>query len=333
MASGDYLSYALYGDFTYALADNMNASVGLRYTVDGKKFETGLPPGTGITQLIFGDNLMGPNTGNTTLTDRKRWRGLQPRLALDYSPTENMMAYTSYARGYKAGGFNLITAIPFNEENSNAFELGVKSGFGNGAYTVNVSGYYIDHTDLQVQSFVNGLVVVDNAAEVESKGLEIETSASLQGGLSLMANASIGQARYRNYKVEVLDASRNPVEVDFSGNTPDRSPDHTFSVIAQYKRSLGKVGDLVARVDYAYQSKVYYFSRDNREDLSQAGYGLVNAYVSLEKLWNGRLGVSVYGSNLTDQNYLIHTGDPNGLGVNAARGIPRLVGIKLGINV
>ncbi|HMB77946.1 MAG TPA: TonB-dependent receptor [Kiloniellaceae bacterium] len=332
-SEGDYLSYALYGNFTYALTDNLNASVGLRYTVDDKKFESRVPPGMGITQWRLGDNLLGPNTGNTTITERERWRGLQPRLALDYSPRENIMAYINYARGYKAGGFNLITAIPFDEENSNAFEVGVKSGFANGAYKVNVSGYYIDYTDLQVQDFVNTLLVVDNAAAVESKGLEIETSASVQGGLSLMASASIGQARYRNYSVLVPDGSPNPVEADFSGNTPDRSPDHTFSVIARYKRSLGKVGDLVARVDYAYQSRVYYFSRENREDLSQEGYGLVNAYVSLEKLWNGRLDVSVYGSNLTDQNYLIHTGDPLGSGANAVRGVPRLVGIKLGLDL
>jgi iron complex outermembrane receptor protein len=335
-SEGDYLSYALYGDLTYALTDNINASVGLRYTVDDKKFETGLPPGMGIFQLWTRDNLMGPNTGNTALTDQKTWSGLQPRIALDYSPKENIMAFASYARGYKAGGFNDITATPFDEESANSFEVGVKSGFGDGAFRLNVSGYYIDYTNLQVQNIQNVILVVDNAAEVESKGVEIETSVALVGGLSLIANASIGQARYQNYVVDTLDTSQTPpmaVEADFSGNTPDRSPDNTFSFIAQYQGSLGNVGDLVARVDYAYQSKVYFFSRDNRPDLSQDGYGLLNAYISLERLWNGLLAVSIYGSNLTDQNYLIHTGDPVGLGANTVRGLPRLVGVRLGISL
>ena len=92
------------------------------------------------------------------------------------------------------------------------------------------------------------------------------------------------------------------------------------------------LGDLVLRADYGYQSKVYYFSRDNRDDLSQDGYGLFNTYVALEKLWGGRLDVALYGSNLTDTNYLVHAEDAIGFGVTTVRNVPRLLGIKLSMN-
>ena len=42
---------------------------------------------------------------------------------------------------------------------------------------------------------------------------------------------------------------------------------------------------------------------------------------------------SPYGSNLTDTNYLVHAEDPIGFGVTTIRNVPRLLGIKLGINL
>ncbi|MFQ5652361.1 MAG: TonB-dependent receptor [bacterium] len=319
LSNGEYLSYALYGDLTYALTEKLNVSAGMRYSIDNKKFTTSLPPGEGVTRTLFGDNLLGPNTGNGEIQDDKSWSGLQPRLAFDYTPQKGIMLYTSYARGYKAGGYNNITAISFDEETSNAYELGLKSSFGNGNYKFNVSGYFTDYANLQVQSIVNTIIAVSNAADVESKGIEIETSANFKSGLSIIANAAIGEARYKNYKIG---------EDNFSGNTPDRSPDNTFSLIAQYMKPIRGLGNLVVRADYGYQSKVY-FDRSNRDDLSQDGYGLFNAYVALEKLWGNRLDVILYGYNLTDQNYLVHAEDAIGFTVTTIRNIPRLFGIKM----
>lgn len=322
-SKGDYLSFALYGDLTYELSHRLNISAGVRYSLDQKKFTTALPPGDGVTEILFGDNLLGPNTGDGEINDEKTWNGIQPRLALDYSPQKDIMFYTSYARGYKAGGYNYVTAIPFDEEKANAYELGIKSAFGNRAYKLNISGYYIDYTDLQVQSIVNAIIAVDNAADVESKGVEIEAAANLIGGLSILANAAIGEARYKNYQVG---------EEDFSGNTPDRSPDNSYTLIAQYTKPIRGLGNFVARADYGYQSKVYY-GRQNHDDLSQEGYGLFNVYMALEKLWSARLDVILYGTNLADQNYLVYAEDPTGFGVTTVRNIPRLFGIKLNLNL
>lgn len=320
---GDYLSFALYGDVTYALSRKLNVSAGVRYSLDQKKFTTALPPGDGVTEILFGDNLLGPNTGDGKINNNDTWSGIQPRLAFDYSPQKDMMLYASYARGYKAGGYNFVTAIPFDEEKANAYEVGIKSAFGNRAYKLNISGYYIDYTDLQVQSIVNAIIAVDNAADVESKGVEIEAAANLPGGVSILANASIGEARYKNYQVG---------EEDFSGNTPDRSPDNSYTLIAQYTKPIRSLGNFVARADYGYQSKVYY-GRQNRDDLSQEGYGLFNVHLALEKLLRGRLDVIFYGTNLTDQKYLVHAEDAIGFGVTTVRNIPRLLGIKINLNL
>lgn len=320
---GDYFSYAFYGDLTYSISEKLNLTTGLRYTKDNKKFRTSTPFGNGVTYIIFGDNLLGPNTGDDELRDEKFWYGLQPRIALDYSPSSDLMIYTNYSRGYKAGGFNTVSAIPFDEESSNSYEFGIKTEFGEGQYKLNVSGYFIDYNNLQVQNIVNTIIAVDNAADVESKGIEVEASAVIIKDFFIKANTSIGQARYQNYEV---------VDGNFNGNTPDRSPDNTFGLVAQYEATIENVGNLVIRADYDYQSKVY-FRRDNRDDLSQPGYGIINGYIALEQLMNGRINLALYAHNLIDQNYLVHAEDGIGVGVTTVRNIPRLIGMRLDINI
>ena len=55
-----------------------------------------------------------------------------PRVALDYQILPDLMAYTSYATGFTAGGINgrpftAADIIPYQPEDVKAFEVGVKS--------------------------------------------------------------------------------------------------------------------------------------------------------------------------------------------------------------
>ena len=86
------------------------------------------------------------------------------------------------------------------------------------------------------------------------------------------------------------------------------------------------------RADYGFQLKVYY-GRQNSSELSQNGYGAFNAYLALEKLWGGRFDLALYGTNLTNKNYLTYAEDTIGVGVVAVKNIPRLFGVRLSMNL
>jgi outer membrane receptor protein involved in Fe transport len=99
---------------------------------------------------------------------------------LSFKPTEDLLTYASYSRGYKAGGFNLDTsaldipsaalaALPanrpgngrpeaadlqFEPEIVDAFELGVK--WNGPGIDVNVAGFYQLFEDFQLNTF-NGV--------------------------------------------------------------------------------------------------------------------------------------------------------------------------------
>src|SRR3546814_4363244 len=61
------------------------------------------------------------------------------RFVIDYKITDDNLIYASYSRGYKSGGINPplqpVFAVPesFKPEQVDAFEIGSKTSFGNGA--------------------------------------------------------------------------------------------------------------------------------------------------------------------------------------------------------
>ncbi|HEX9804628.1 MAG TPA: TonB-dependent receptor [Candidatus Dojkabacteria bacterium] len=318
---GEYYSYNFFSDIYYKIGENIRISSGLRFSVDNKNFKSNLPFAPGLSATIIGDNLIGPNTGGNYIRNSKIFTGLQPRVSIDYIVEKKFMVYANYSRGYKAGGFNDASAILYNEESSNAFEIGLKSSINSDKIKLNAALYYTDYNDLQVQTIgdVSGILVTDNAAEVESKGIEVEASLNFDSGISITGNSAIGKARYKNYFVG---------NDDFSGNTPSRSPDFSYSLIAHYEKSIDDFGDLKCRLDYGYQSKIF-FSRENLEALSQDGYGILNANISFNHLLNSKIEITLYGYNLLNKEYLLQAEDPLDTGPSVLRSVPRLLGVKV----
>ncbi len=69
-----------------------------------------------------------------------------PKLALDYQISEDIMVYTSVARGYKAGGFSYAVHDPdlaaFDPEISTALELGIKNELPELGLRINAAVFY-----------------------------------------------------------------------------------------------------------------------------------------------------------------------------------------------
>ena len=57
-----------------------------------------------------------------------------------------------------------------------SYEIGLKSQFADRRVLFDVTGFYIDWSDIQVASVVNGICGLVNAGEASSKGLELSTA-------------------------------------------------------------------------------------------------------------------------------------------------------------
>ncbi len=119
-------------------------------------------------------------TGCEPWQERKvKFDEITGRVVLDYQITPDNLLYASYSRGYKSGGINPplqpVFAVPeaFTPELIDAFEIGSKNVFGNGAFVLNATAFYYKYKALQLSRIVARTSVNDNV-DADIYGLELE---------------------------------------------------------------------------------------------------------------------------------------------------------------
>jgi iron complex outermembrane recepter protein len=339
MASGDLVSTsaALYGDMTYALNDGLDLTVGLRYTQDEKGYE--------LTTLYnpFGLGGIFPNEANGLEQDDS-WSNLSSRVVLDYKFGEDAMVYLSYATGYKAGGFNTTQpARPFDEEQVSNVELGLKSTWLDSRLRFNAAVYSYEYEDLQeydsVRDPVSGLVRQEiRNLDAEGQGFEMDLTWAATERLELNAN-------YDYLDTEITDYTLVPGETaadDRKGQPLSRAAEGSYNLGAQYTLPLNSAGEVLFRLDYSYVGEREVTAIVAATPVAQAlidqnigdlegDYENVNArmtYMNADGDWR----VSLWGQNLTDEEYLYHIDDgAAGIGsASARRASPRFYGLDVG---
>ncbi len=139
---------------------------------------------------------------------------------LSYHFTDDIMAYLSWANGYKAGGFNLARVTSTNpltpltpnldtefpRETVESYELGVKSLLADRTVRLNASVFDQQYTNFQLNTFTGIQFVVSSIRRVESKGAEFDTNwATPLSGLSFRHGR--GLCLYQHHRVRRLAAA------------------------------------------------------------------------------------------------------------------------------
>jgi outer membrane receptor protein involved in Fe transport len=218
-------NYALFTHNIFHLADNVSLTLGLRYTNERKRFNAtfGNDNAACVTlQNTLLDDLSSPNAtvralaggliglgcqGNSTaelngvtINDKRSEEEFTGTGILSWKPIDDLLLYTSYSRGYKAGGFNLdrsalkspilpfaltpggaqalVGNLQFDSEINTAYELGAK--FSNGPITLNAVLFRQDFENFQLNTF-NGtvfLVQTINGCETGLNGGDRDTVAA-----------------------------------------------------------------------------------------------------------------------------------------------------------
>jgi iron complex outermembrane recepter protein len=304
-------SPAGFGQATIPLIADTNFTAGLRYTSEHQSF-------SGTTFL--GDTNLGTYPSSQTFS-KTTWR-----FALDHHFTSDIMAYLSANRGFKSGGYNMITVAgtdSFLPETLDAYELGIKTEILDHRVRVNAAAFWYNYKDIQIEVPIAGGTTTVNGPKARIKGLEGEVDAKPIEPLTLSAGVTLLDGKYTNYPDALSIGSEGQSSViDATGHYTVASPKVTGNLSAAYLIRL-PTGKLEPNVSVRYDDG-YFFYADNR--LAQPSYTVVNAtltWYSLDDRWN----VQAWGKNLNNALYYEGRSEQGGLGDAQRQAPPRTYGV------
>jgi iron complex outermembrane receptor protein len=318
-----------FANVEYRFTEHFFAGAGVRYTQENKTldFDQTLSPGAFLMPLL-GVAVPLPSLANKI--DDGNWSG---NAHVDYSPTDNVLGYVSYSRGYKAGGFNatVIGTVPsdlsFKAEFVDSYEAGLKTSWMDDKVRVNLAAFYVDYTDKQEQSLFGTTFIVGNAASATSKGFELEIFARPIEALTISAGVGYAEAKYDRYPGCNVDGFGAPV--DCSGNVLQDAPKWTASLAARYVHPVADRLNAFVAGDISHRSNAYVNSTNEPIYLHEART-IVNARLGLENLESG-WQFSVWGRNIFDSQAEELAFDF--LGTNYARLVdPPTYGVELSVD-
>jgi iron complex outermembrane receptor protein len=207
------------------------------------------------------------------------------------------MLYGHWSRGFKSGGFNgrpqgQVNAIqPFDPEEVDSFEGGLKSRLFNDRVQANLAAFYMDYKNIQSVIQQAGTFIITNAA-AEIWGFEAEIQARLTSELTLSLGLGYTDSEYKDV----------PVGLPYrNGNQLPLSPEWTVNAAAEYVVPLDTMGDVSLRGEWIYTGDQF-FQATNFPAERQGGYSLFNFRVTWSNA-DDTVSVAGYVQNAFDERY------------------------------
>jgi iron complex outermembrane recepter protein len=374
----DSRSWAVFTNNNFRVTDALELTLGARYTNEAKDLDTrysnthggvgcqsirsnfaalqagmvgaGLPAATrdainrvavGIGCAAFTDPIYN-NLNNAQDIDEDEVSGTAK---VAYRFTDQVMTYVSYARGYKASGFNLDRVrtgsaalnpgtpggvgasldTSFDKELVDSYELGVKSQWAGDSLLLNASVFYQDYQDFQLNTFDGVQFLVTSLEQVVSQGVDLDIvwftpleQLSLQGGVT-----------YADTQIEDPVALANPglFAQNREDDTLSFAPEWSASLSATFEQPLGT--DLTWRTNVGAKYTSEYNTGSNLvPQKMQDAMTIVTARTGIGAE-NESWMIEAWAQNLTDEEYYqvvfdapLQTGS-----FNAFLGAPRTYGL------
>lgn len=322
-------SNALFAHAEIELNDQFQLSGGFRYTWDKRDASIGVfnLAGQCTQQVPQGSgNILCPFAASG------KFKAPSYNVTLQYTPTDRVLVFGSYRRGYKSGGLNLPSPAPeftsFDPEYVDSFELGLKADWNIGMpLRTNMSIFLDKYEDIQISQpvVIPGVAItslVQNVGKATNKGFEFEATAKPAEWLSLGGFVSY------------LDAHSDvtvPGTAAVKGRQTAFQPRWKYGLNGRVELPASDtLGTLSLSADYSWQSVVNTNETDDRFITTYPSYGLLGARIELADVASSGIDLALFGSNLTNKKYILG-GFPltSSLGFEAAYyGEPRMYGVS-----
>ena len=282
-----------------------------------------LPDGARVNGLgiIFGSQAFTDSVDNSNFT----WSASTQYAFDNFLGSDDFLAYARVATGYKSPGINArpirVATIPrtFDEETSLNYEVGVKSTWFGNRLQANVAFFQTNFEDLQLiasnpQNDPSGVTgtFVQNAGELENKGVELEYVAQPTNWLSLNGAVTYLDSEFVSFPGSpcpaVGDIPRNAINpnlCDLTGLRGQNTPEWRSSQSARIVFPLTESLNWKATGTWAYEDE-HNVDEDLDDRSIQKAYSLFNASIGIESV-DGLWEAELWGQNLTDEMVLTST--------------------------
>ncbi len=319
-------NYAFFGQLDWRIAPWLGVTLGGRYTHENKEFEGGQSDRNGFNYDLFNclppfNNpfcvaIVGFNDPNQPLryfiagVNHKSFNNFSPRVGIQLHPSDDVMVYGSWSRGYKTGGWTtrlsnpLPTAPDFDEEKAESFEVGLKTYFAGRRGIFNLALFTTRYTGIQL-NFQQGVSpTIQNAGNARIRGAEVELSWAVNSYFRFDSSVGVINAEYTSVLPQSQVAA-SPLQAGvFAGAPLPKTPSFTFNISPRLRFPLGgNLGSLTLVGDYTYTAPLW---NDTERTflLRREETHVVNGSLTWRSQ-NNRWSLTAGITNLLDERYLI----------------------------
>jgi iron complex outermembrane receptor protein len=203
-------SYSGYGQLTATILEGVDLLGGFHYAIQDSDFDSDFYAGNkkatlnGVTKAIPASALSPQSASNS-------WYGFTPKAGVNIQIAPDLLAYFSYTKGEKTGGWNnrlppnynaagaIVTQpLQFLPETANEYEIGAKANFFDRKLNINFSAYIHDYTNLQIPVLLYGASTsyLTTAPGAEITGLEIDPTLQVTSELQFYSLIALQHGNY-----------------------------------------------------------------------------------------------------------------------------------------
>ncbi|HCN92717.1 MAG TPA: TonB-dependent receptor, partial [Hyphomonas sp.] len=210
-------SFAVFGEGYYDVSDDLQLTLGLRYTDDQKEQDI-------VSTFLFTPQPAGADPLASQGKLKADFQEITGRIGFDYTAdldfTDDTLIYGFYSKGYKGGGINPpqpaganLFPQTFDPEFINSYEIGTKNTFAGGTAQLNLTGFMYDYEGYQITQIINRSSVNINV-DAELQGLELEALWTPADNWLLTANLGLLNAEVVDtYGIDVLDRTNGRADL------------------------------------------------------------------------------------------------------------------------
>jgi len=203
----------------------------------------------------------------------------------------------------------------YKPEKADAWELGTKMKFLDGALHWNIALFYTEYKNMQSSQYDGIRFITRNAAAATTKGIETDITWRATDNLTLGLNAGYVDATFDEYKgtfCKIIREDGTPEDPtctsndrgDLSGERIERTPKFESTLTADWKSQLTARTQLALNGAVSYTSDQF-ITQDMTPLFKQDAYTKVDLRAAISDI-DDRWEVALIGRNLTDRLTMNH---------------------------